>query len=196
MEARFSAWQCAPRPERLRIGFVSGDLHNHPVGYFLESVLAQIDSSRMELIAYPTDHKVDELTAPHQTILFRLEIVGRPERQSRRRLIHADGIHVLLDCSGHTGKNRLPMFAWKPAPVQASWPGYFATDRCGGDGLPPGRPVCDTGRGGRAISRKKYGGCRKPISALPRPTFLWKWDRCRRSPPAPSPSAALTTSPK
>jgi len=36
-------------------------------------------------------------------------------------------VHVLLDLSGHTIHNRLPMFAYQPAPVQASWLGYLAT---------------------------------------------------------------------
>ena len=36
---------------------------NHPVGYFLEGLLAHIDPARIELIAYPTHHKQDELTA-------------------------------------------------------------------------------------------------------------------------------------
>ena len=125
--ARFSAWQCAARPERLRVGLVSGDLRNHVVGFFLEELLAHIDPARIELIAYPTQHKEDELTArirPYFSVWKSL--VGFSD-EAAARLIHADGVHVLLDVSGHTAHNRLPVFAWKPAPVQASWLGYFAT---------------------------------------------------------------------
>jgi protein O-GlcNAc transferase len=125
--SRFSAWRCTDQPQRLRVGMVSGDLHNHPVGHFLESLLAQLDPARVELFAYPTDAYADALTARIKPYFAAWKSLHNLSDEAAARLIHADGVHVLLDLSGHTGKNRLPVFAWKPAPVQVSWLGYFAT---------------------------------------------------------------------
>ncbi|MDP1683400.1 MAG: tetratricopeptide repeat protein [Burkholderiales bacterium] len=124
---RFSAWRCETKPERLRVGLVSGDLRNHPVGYALESLLVQLDPARIELIAYPTTSKADELTVRIRPHFAAWKPLFGQSDEAAARLIHADGVHVLLDISGHTAHNRLPMFAWKPAPIQASWLGYFAT---------------------------------------------------------------------
>jgi protein O-GlcNAc transferase len=125
--SRFSAWQCADQPERLRVGMVSGDLRNNSVGLFLEGLLAHIDPARIELIAYSTHHKEDELTARIRPYFsFWKPLIGKSD-EAAARLIHTDGVHILLDLSGHTAHNRLPVFAWKPAPVQAIWLGYFAT---------------------------------------------------------------------
>jgi predicted O-linked N-acetylglucosamine transferase (SPINDLY family) len=125
--ARFTTWQCEPMPPRLRIGIVSADLVSHPVGWFLESILAQLDQSRIELIAYSNNPREDDLTTRIKPYFSAWKSLCTLNDQDAAQLIHQDAVHVLLDLSGHTGKNRLPVFAWKPAPVQVTWLGYFAT---------------------------------------------------------------------
>ncbi|MGA7749249.1 MAG: tetratricopeptide repeat protein, partial [Gallionella sp.] len=124
---RFSAWQCAAHPERLRVGLVSGDLRKHSVGHFLEGLLARIDPARIELIAYPTHHREDELTARIRPYFSAWKPLSGLSDAAAARLIHADGVHVLIDLAGHTEHNRLPVFAWKPAPVQVTWLGLPTT---------------------------------------------------------------------
>jgi len=124
---RFSAWQCKPQPRRLRVGLVSGDLRIHPVGYFLEGLLSHINPDRIELIAYPNHYEEDELTARIRPCFSAWEPLFGKSDEAAAHLIHDDGVHVLLDISSHTGNNRLPMFAWKPAPVQATWLGLPST---------------------------------------------------------------------
>ena len=124
---RFSSWNCSPRPERLRVGLVSGDLWKHPVGFFLEGLLSHIDQQRIELFAYPTQHKEDDLSARIRPCFSAWKTLTGKSDEVAARLIQDDGIHVLIDLSGHTAHNRLPMFAWKPAPIQVAWLGYMST---------------------------------------------------------------------
>jgi protein O-GlcNAc transferase len=42
-------------------------------------------------------------------------------------MIRSDGIDILVDLSGHTAWNRLPLFTHRAAPIQASWLGYPGT---------------------------------------------------------------------
>lgn len=124
---RYSDWQCPAEPERLRVGLVSDDFRNHPVGYFLETMLASIDRSKVQLMAYPVRSINDALTARLRSYFSGWESLSGLDDSTAAQLIHADGVHILLDLSGHTSHNRLPVFARRPAPVQASWLGYFAS---------------------------------------------------------------------
>lgn len=123
----FASWNCSTRPERLRVGMVSGDFGCHPVGYFLENLLANLDPAKIELIAYPTIREEDELTTRIRSRFVDWKPLSGMRDKAAADLIHADGVHILLDLSGHTSYNRLPVFAWRPAPVQATWLGYFAS---------------------------------------------------------------------
>ena len=112
------------KPKKLRIGFVSGDFREHPVGFFLLDTLKQLKNNDLELIAYSNSKIEDSLSIKlksHFTIWH--EIVSQSNMNVINK-IRKDGIHVLVDLSGHSEKNRLPIFINKPAPVQVSWVGY------------------------------------------------------------------------
>jgi predicted O-linked N-acetylglucosamine transferase (SPINDLY family) len=111
----------------LRVGFASGDLRAHPVGYFLQAWLPHVDRSRIALLAYPTVTREDPVTARLRPHFTQWRSIAGLSPEAAARAIHADGIDVLVDLAGHTAHNALPVFAWKPAPVQVSWLGYFAT---------------------------------------------------------------------
>jgi predicted O-linked N-acetylglucosamine transferase (SPINDLY family) len=123
----FSSWRHYKVSQPLRLGLVSGDLGNHPVGYFLENLLGQLDPAQVKLFAYPTSKKEDPLTARLRPHFSAWKPLCNRSNEDAAEQIHSDGINILLDLSGHTAHTRLPLFAWKPAPVQASWLGYFAT---------------------------------------------------------------------
>lgn len=124
-------WTNDPNPERcLRVGFVSDDLRKHPVGYFLEAVVAALAakcSDRVELFAYPGRLALDVVSQRIKAHCRGWHPTVGASDEALARKIREDGIDILVDLSGHTAGNRLPMFAWKPAPVQVSWLGYFAT---------------------------------------------------------------------
>ncbi|MNZ76824.1 hypothetical protein D3C78_953450 [compost metagenome] len=126
VKSPFHEWTLASSGP-LRVGFVSGDLHAHPVGYFMENLLRGLEAGTLELFAYPTRIREDEVTRRLKPYFSRWMPIQGLSDQAAARLIHDDGVHILIDLSGHTAYNRLPMFAWKPAPIQASWMGYFAT---------------------------------------------------------------------
>lgn len=130
-EPRFKTWDVSPTVDRcLRIGLVSADLRNHPVGYFIEGVLRSLAvgyREQCEFIIYSNSIYFDELSeriAGHAKSWK--PVFGLADRDFAQ-LIHDDRIDILIDLSGHTAGNRLPVFASKPAPIQITWLGYWAT---------------------------------------------------------------------
>jgi protein O-GlcNAc transferase len=112
---------------RLRVGLVSGDFRHHSVGFFLAGVLSAIDPEVIEIFAYATSNMEDDLTARIQSNVAKWRtVVGVPDGKLAGDMAE-DGIDILVDLSGHTGNNRLPLFSWKPAPILVTWLGYFAT---------------------------------------------------------------------
>jgi predicted O-linked N-acetylglucosamine transferase (SPINDLY family) len=127
----YTTWSNVPEADRcLRVGLVSGDLREHPVGYFAEGVLGSLSREapgRLELFAYPTHFCADALADRIKASCSGWRSLVGISDESAAQWIREDNIDILIDLSGHTEHNRLPLFAWKPAPIQVSWLGYFAT---------------------------------------------------------------------
>jgi predicted O-linked N-acetylglucosamine transferase (SPINDLY family) len=115
-------------PERrLKIGYVSGDFRQHPVGWLLANVLPAHDRSQVEVFCYVNDTTADDVTERLRASADHWRgIVGLSDAAAAD-LVRGDGIDILVDLSGHTSHNRLLMFARLPAPLQVSWLGYPST---------------------------------------------------------------------
>lgn len=112
---------------RIRVGFVSGDLHNHSVASFIEPVWANLDPVVLDVWVYANNQQEDAVTQRLRQHVAHWQKVDLFSDEQLAVQIQADSIDILIDLSGHTEHNRLLVFARKPAPVQATWIGYPGT---------------------------------------------------------------------
>ena len=124
---KFSNWNLLSDSKKLRVGFVSNDLRKHPVGYFLENLLLKLQNSSLELFAYSNNSVEDEFTSYIKPLFSKWIEISNTGDKDAANIIYNDNINILIDLSGHTSGNRLPIFALKPSPVQLTWLGYWAS---------------------------------------------------------------------
>ena len=114
-----------PRGGKIRLGLMSSDLRNHPVGYFVLPLFDKVDE-RFELFAYSfyqgatADRLQDFMSSRSHAFRWKPEIGNREAAQ----MIADDQLDFLIELGGSTHMNKLEVMAWRPAPVQASWLGY------------------------------------------------------------------------
>jgi protein O-GlcNAc transferase len=117
-----------PDPERvLKIGYVSADLRDHPVMCYIEPILEAHDKSKVEVYCYANQEINDPTTDRLKYHSHHWRDVFQMTDDEMAEQVERDGIDILVDLSGHTSGNRLLVFARKPAPIQATWIGYFNT---------------------------------------------------------------------
>lgn len=128
--------QCYPRPARrssnagrIRLGYVSADLHNHPVGWFMRPVIRNHDRKRFEVFCYDSQPAslADALTDELKQQCDGWRTIFGSTAEAAAEQIRADGIDILIDLGGHTEFNRLDVMARHPAPLQLSYLGYPGT---------------------------------------------------------------------
>ncbi len=117
-----------PAPDRrLRIGYVSPDFRLHCQAFFLFPLLAHHDHRRFEIFCYSDVPRPDEWTRRLMGHADHARNIAGMTDDAVASGIRQDRIDVLVDLTMHMAKNRLPVFARKPAPLQVTWLAYPGT---------------------------------------------------------------------
>lgn len=116
---------------RLRVGYLSANFRAHPLAFFFWPLLLHHDRTRVEVYCYAAGTREDAYTRAMRAHADVWRTAADMTDETLARQIRADEIDVLVELDGHTGGNRLPVLAYRPAPVLLAGIGYM-----GSTGLP------------------------------------------------------------
>ncbi|QNI46831.1 O-linked beta-N-acetylglucosamine transferase [Synechococcus sp. A15-60] len=112
---------------RLRIGYLSQDLHNHPVGRFLEPLLRGHNRQQVEITGISCGSIHDPHSQTLKALCDRWLQLGPSTDLAAARQIAELEIDLLVELGGYTGGQRLRLLTARPAPIQLSYLGFFAS---------------------------------------------------------------------
>jgi predicted O-linked N-acetylglucosamine transferase (SPINDLY family) len=118
----------ATRGTRLRVGYLSSDLHDHATARLTAGLFERHDGRRFEVYAY--SHGPDDGSALRRRLQRAFEHwvdLAALDDEAAAHRISADGIDVLVDLKGHTDGARPGILARRPAPLQIHYLGFPGT---------------------------------------------------------------------
>ena len=114
--------------ERIRIGYLSADFHQHATAHLAAELFERHDRGRFEVFGYsygPDDGSPMRRRLERAFDRF-VDIRPLSHAQAAQR-IRADEIDILIDLKGHTLNARTATLAARPAPIQVNYLGYPGT---------------------------------------------------------------------
>jgi protein O-GlcNAc transferase len=119
------------RNRPLRVGYVSCAFYHHAAASVFAPILLNHDPGKIETYLYSSSRRRDWLTVRLRLAAARWTSIAGLDDREAADLIYGDAVDILVDLDGHFPRNRLGVFALRPAPVQVSGWGYVA-----GPGIP------------------------------------------------------------
>jgi protein O-GlcNAc transferase len=110
-----------------RIGFVSSDFYQHTVGRLLVGLFRQTRPKGLEFYCYSNCVHTDGITEQFESLADAFYPITQKSDAEAAELIYSHSIDLLIDLNGHTSDSRIAIFCLRPAKVQASWLGFFAS---------------------------------------------------------------------
>ncbi|MEO6339608.1 MAG: tetratricopeptide repeat protein [Caulobacteraceae bacterium] len=101
----------------LHIGYIGPSFTRNQVAQFLLPVLESHDPAAVKVHLYCADPSA-EAELPATCAVRKIGGLGNDQVAA---MVRDDKIDILVDVWGHTAGSRLPVFAYRPAPVQLAW---------------------------------------------------------------------------
>ena len=111
--------------KKFNIGFISPDIRQHPIGYFLKDFIPEI-SKKLSINIYSTSFYKDHISH-FISDYTNWKLVGNKSNGELAQQIFNDKNDMLIDLSGFAPKNRIELYKLKPCRLQASWAGWLAS---------------------------------------------------------------------
>lgn len=114
------------RHDRIRVGYFSADLRNHPVTYLTAELFELHDRERFEIVAFsfgPYDDLTRRVNAAVDDYIDARTLSDEDVVKLARTL----EIDIAVDLGGYTDNNRSSLFAMRVAPIQVSYLGFPGT---------------------------------------------------------------------
>jgi predicted O-linked N-acetylglucosamine transferase (SPINDLY family) len=111
--------------KKIKIGFVTPDLINHPVSYYFYNLIKYLPKENFEIYIFYSLQRKDIVTNLFINMVKENWIdISRNDSNTARNIIIKSQIDILVDCSGHTSGAKLELFYNRSAPVQCTYLGY------------------------------------------------------------------------
>jgi predicted O-linked N-acetylglucosamine transferase (SPINDLY family) len=114
--------------QKKRVGFLSADFREHPVGYLFAGLLEQIDRNKVETYGFSLCHNDgSDLYKRFKGAFDNYITCEDKNSQEIAHIIRQLEIDVVIDLNGYTSGSRLEILAMRPAPVQMTYLGFPGT---------------------------------------------------------------------
>jgi len=112
---------------RIKVAYLSPDFRSHAGGFLIAQILENHHLNNVEVFAYSLQKPLEDSDAIYSRISNTCEHFLDVSDYSSKQVadkIHADGIDILVDLAGYTGKSHTEILAMRPAPIQIAYLGF------------------------------------------------------------------------
>lgn len=129
LRQKYAKKRISSLPKTLKIGYLSHCFRRHSVGWLARWLFTHHDRAKFEIYGYlmAAEKREDPLQEWYVSKFTKAKLYGLDNKEIAED-IYEDEIDILIDLDSNTLTNACSIVAMKPAPIQATWLGWDASE--------------------------------------------------------------------